>query len=63
MLYPHNAIFGRGLLNTFEATLHSGYLYLKIPATLEVIFIFGSKKDARNIKQDFTLRQKNVHFL
>jgi hypothetical protein len=63
MLYPHNAIFGRGLLNTFEATLHSGYLYLKIPATLEVILIFGSQKDARNIKQDFTLSQKNVHFL
>jgi hypothetical protein len=24
MLYPYNAIFGRDLLNTFEATLHLG---------------------------------------
>jgi hypothetical protein len=24
MLYPYNAIFGHGLLNTFEAALHSG---------------------------------------
>jgi hypothetical protein len=24
MLYPYNAIFGQGLLNTFEAALHSG---------------------------------------
>jgi hypothetical protein len=26
MLYPYNAIFKRGLLNTFEATMHSAYL-------------------------------------
>jgi hypothetical protein len=41
MLYPYNAIFGRGLLNTFEAALHSGYLCLKIRATLSVISVFG----------------------
>jgi hypothetical protein len=34
MLYPYNAIFGRGLLNTFEAALHLAYLCLKVPATL-----------------------------
>jgi hypothetical protein len=50
MLYPYNAIFGRGLLNTFEATLHSGYLCLKIPTTFGVISIFGSQKDAKNIE-------------
>jgi hypothetical protein len=33
MSYPYNAIFGRDLLNTFEAALHSLYLCLKIPAT------------------------------
>jgi hypothetical protein len=33
MSYPYNAIFARGLLNTFEAALHSLYLCLKIPAT------------------------------
>jgi hypothetical protein len=43
MLYLNNAIFGRGLLNTFEAALHSGYLYLKIPATFSVISVFGSQ--------------------
>jgi hypothetical protein len=33
MLYPYNAIFGQGLSNTFEATLHSGYVCLKVPST------------------------------
>jgi hypothetical protein len=42
MSYPYNAIFGRGLLNTFEVSLHSLYLCLKIPATLGVILVHGS---------------------
>jgi hypothetical protein len=37
MNYLYNAIFERGLLNTFKAALHSLYLYLKVLATLEVI--------------------------
>jgi hypothetical protein len=41
MLYPYNAIFGRDLLSTFKAALHSGYLCLKIPATFGVISIFS----------------------
>jgi hypothetical protein len=53
MNYPYNAIFRRGLLNTFEATLHSLYLCLKVPAALWVISIHGSQKDARNIAQHF----------
>jgi hypothetical protein len=40
ILYPYNAIFGRGLLNTFKAALHSGNLCLKIPATFTVISVF-----------------------
>jgi hypothetical protein len=44
MLYPYNTNFGRGLLNTFEAALHSGYLCLKIPTTFEVISVFGNQK-------------------
>jgi hypothetical protein len=44
MLYPYNAIFGRDLLNTFKATLHSRYLCLKVPATFDIITIFSSKK-------------------
>jgi hypothetical protein len=53
MLYPYNASFGRGILNTFEATLYSGYLCLKIPANFRVISIFGSQQDARNIEKGF----------
>jgi hypothetical protein len=33
MLYPYNAIFGRGLLNTIEVVSHMGYLCLKILET------------------------------
>jgi hypothetical protein len=47
MNYPYNAIFRRGLFNTFEATLHSLYLCLKVPAALWVISIHDNKKDAR----------------
>jgi hypothetical protein len=63
MLYPYNAIFGRGLLNIFEATLHSAFLCLKVPATFSVITIFSSQKEARNIEHGFTPGHKNVHFL
>jgi hypothetical protein len=63
MLYPYNAIFGRVLLNTFEATLHSTYLCLKVPATFGVIIVCGSQKEARNIEHGFAPGHKNVHFL
>jgi hypothetical protein len=46
MPYPYNAIFEQGLLNIFEAALHSAYLCLKIPATFGVITIFASQKEA-----------------
>jgi hypothetical protein len=62
-LYPYNAIFGRGLLNTFEVVLHSAYLCLKVPATFGVITAFGSQKEARNIERGFAPGHKNVHFL
>jgi hypothetical protein len=63
MHYPYNAIFGRDLLNTFKAALHSAYLCLKVPASLGVISFHDSQKDARNIEQGFTPGHKNVHFL
>jgi hypothetical protein len=63
MLYPYNAIFWRGLLNTFKAALHSAYLCLKVLATFGVITVFGSQKEARNIERGFTLGHKNMHFL
>jgi hypothetical protein len=63
MTCPYNAIFGRGLLNTFEATLHSAYLCLKIPTTFGVTIIFGSQQEATNIEKGFAPSHKNVHFL
>jgi hypothetical protein len=63
MLYPYNAIFWRGLLNTFKVALHSAYLCLKVLATFGVITVFGSQKEARNIERGFTLGHKNMHFL
>jgi hypothetical protein len=62
MPYPYNAIFRRGLLNTFETALHSAYLYLKVPATFDIISIFGSQQEAKNIEKGFTQGHKNVHF-
>jgi hypothetical protein len=63
MLYLYNAIFGRGLLNTFEAALHSAYLCLKVPPTFDVITVFDSQKEARNIEHGFAPEHKNVYFL
>jgi hypothetical protein len=63
MIYPYNAIFGRGLLNTFKANLHSAYLCLKILATFEVISVFGSQQEAKNIEKGFMPGHKSVHFL
>jgi hypothetical protein len=61
--YAYNGIFGRSLLNTFEASLHSAYLCLKVLATFGVITIFGSQKEARHIKSGFISEHKNMHFL
>jgi hypothetical protein len=63
MSYPYNAIFGRGFLNTFDATLHSLYLCLKIPTIQGVISVHGNKKDARNIEQSFAPDWRNVNCL
>jgi hypothetical protein len=63
MPYPYNAIYGRVLLNLFEAALHLAYMCLKIPATFIVITVFGSQQEARNIEKGFTSGHKNVHFL
>jgi hypothetical protein len=63
LLYPYNSIFGRGLLNTFKAALHSGYLCLKVPSTFSIITVFGSQKEARSNECGFDPWHKNVHFL
>jgi hypothetical protein len=62
MPYPYNTIFGRGLLNTFEAALHLAYLCLKVPATFRVISIFYSQQEAKNIEKDFALGHKMYTF-
>jgi hypothetical protein len=63
MTYPYNTIFGRGLLNTFEAALHSAYLCLKIPATFGVITIFITQQEARNNEKGFAPGHKECAFL
>jgi hypothetical protein len=63
MLYPHNAIFRRGLLRTIEAALHSEYLCLKVAATFGIITVFGNQKEARNMERCFAPGHKSVHFL
>jgi hypothetical protein len=63
MHYPYNTIFRRGLLNTFKAALHSGYLCLKVLTTFRIISVFDSQKDAKNIEKGFTPGHKNVHFM
>jgi hypothetical protein len=63
MLYPYNAIFGWGLLNTFKAVLHSTYLCLKVLAPFGIITVLNSQKEAKNIKRGFAPGHKNVHFL
>jgi hypothetical protein len=63
MSYTYNAIFGRHLLNTFEAAHHSLYLYPKILTTQGVISVHGNQKDARNIEQGFAPRHRNVNCL
>jgi hypothetical protein len=63
MAYPYNAIFGRGLLNTFKAAFNLAYLCLKVPATFRVRTVFGSQQETRNIEKGFAPDHKNVYFL
>ncbi|KAJ1253603.1 hypothetical protein BS78_K227700, partial [Paspalum vaginatum] len=48
--YPYNVILGRGTINAFDATIHSHYLCMKIPAPFGVIAVYGSQKEARDIE-------------
>jgi hypothetical protein len=63
MSYPYNAIFGRGLLNTFKTSLYSLYHCLKVPAALGVVSIHGDQKEARNIEYGFAPGHINVNCL
>jgi hypothetical protein len=63
MVYPYNAIMGRGSINKFEAAIHGLYLCMKIPGPQGVITVYGNQQTARNIERDFVLGQRNVHCL
>jgi hypothetical protein len=63
MIYPYNAIMGRGSINKFEAAIHGLYLCMKIPGPQGVITIYGNQQTARNIERDFVPGQRNIHCL
>jgi hypothetical protein len=63
MVYPYNAIMGRGSINKFEAVIHRLYLCMKILGLQGVITVYGNQQTARNIERDFVPGQRNVHCL
>jgi hypothetical protein len=63
MVYPYNAIMGRGSINKFEAAIHGLYLCMKIPGPQGVITVYGNQQTARNIERDFVPGQRNIHYL
>jgi hypothetical protein len=52
MVYPYNAIMGRGSINKFEAAIHGLYLCMKIVGPQGVITIYGDQQAARNIERE-----------
>jgi hypothetical protein len=63
MVYPYDAIMGRGSINKFEAAIHELYLCMKIPGPQGAITVYGNQQTARNIERDFVPGQRNVHCL
>jgi hypothetical protein len=63
MVYPYNAIMGRGSINKFEVAIHGLYLCMKIPGPQGAITIYEDQLVARNIERDFIHGQRNVHCL
>jgi hypothetical protein len=60
MEYPYNATIGRGTFNAFEATLHPGYLCMKIPSDQGPIAVHGSQEAARRVEGNWT-NSKAIH--
>ena len=50
MNYPYLAIFGRGLINKFEAVVHQLYLCMKMPTSKSIITVRGNQQLARDIE-------------
>jgi hypothetical protein len=63
MVYPYNAIMGRGSINKFEVAIHGLYLCMKIPGPQGVITVYEDQQTTWNIERDFVLGQRNVHCL
>jgi hypothetical protein len=63
MVYPYNAIMGRGSINKFEADIHGLYLCMKILGPQGAIIVYGNQQTACNIERDFVPGQRNVHCL
>jgi hypothetical protein len=63
MVYPYNAIMGRGSINKFEAAIHGLYLFMKIPGPQGAITVYGNQQAMRNIERDFVPGKRNVHYL
>jgi hypothetical protein len=63
MVYPYNAIMGRGSINKFEAVIHGLYLCMKIPGQQGAITVYGNQQAACNIERDFVPGQRNIHCL
>jgi hypothetical protein len=63
MIYPYNAIMGRGSINKFEAAIHGLYLCMKISDPQGMITAYGNQQTTCNIEKDFVPGQRNVHYL
>jgi hypothetical protein len=63
MVYPYNAIMGRGSINKFEAAIHGLYLCMKVLGPQGLLNVYGDQETARNIERDFVPGQRNVHCL
>jgi hypothetical protein len=63
MVYPYNAIMGRGSINKFEVAIHGMYLCMKISGPQGVITVYGNQQTVCNIERDFIPGQRNVHCL
>jgi hypothetical protein len=61
MYYSYNAIFGRGVTNSFSAAIHQGYLCMKLPAPKGIIAVYGDQDSARAAEGTATPGQRNIH--
>ena len=61
LYYPYNAIFGRGFANKFNATIHIGYLCMKMTALHGTIIVHDSQKEARNIESAIYKSERNIN--